>query len=74
MKAKVDFRRLVVPAVALAAFAAALVVVLGDPIVSWWNFRIGPWIDSVENWIIIHQDLVSGLAKSQEPRAMSHQP
>jgi glycine betaine/proline transport system permease protein len=48
-------RRLVVPVVALAAFAAALVVVLGDPIVSWWNFRIGPWIDSVENWIIIHR-------------------
>src|SRR4029078_5281956 len=22
---------------------------------SWWNFRIGPWIDSVEQWIILHR-------------------
>jgi glycine betaine/proline transport system permease protein len=48
-------RRLAVPAAVLAAFAAVLAVVLGDPIASWWNFRIGPWIDSVEEWIIIHR-------------------
>ena len=27
----------------------------GNPIPSWWNFRIGPWIDSVEQWIILHR-------------------
>ena len=29
---------------------------LGDPIASWWNFRIGPWIASAEQWIILHRD------------------
>jgi glycine betaine/proline transport system permease protein len=48
-------RRLAVPAVTIAAFAVVLVQVLGDPIASWWNFRIGPWIDSVEQWIILHR-------------------
>ena len=33
-----------------------LVVVLGDPIASWWNFRIAPWIESVEEWIILNGD------------------
>ena len=36
-------------------FAAVLAVVWGNPIASWWNFRIGPWIDSVEEWIILHR-------------------
>src|SRR5207244_3224393 len=47
--------RLLVPAAVIAAFGALLVVVFGDPIRSWWNFRIGPWIDSVEEWIILHR-------------------
>jgi glycine betaine/proline transport system permease protein len=47
--------RLLVPAAVIAAFAALLAVVWGDPIASWWNFRIGPWIDSVEQWIILHR-------------------
>jgi glycine betaine/proline transport system permease protein len=48
-------RRSLVPAATIAAFGAALAVVWGDPIASWWNFRIGPWIDSVEEWIILHR-------------------
>ncbi|MDQ1454919.1 MAG: hypothetical protein QOH28_539, partial [Actinomycetota bacterium] len=47
--------RIVVPAAVIGAFAAFLAVVWGDPIASWWNFRIGPWIDSVEQWIILHR-------------------
>jgi glycine betaine/proline transport system permease protein len=48
--------RLVVPAITIAAFGAALALVWGNPVVSWWNFRIGPWIDSVEQWLILHRD------------------
>jgi glycine betaine/proline transport system permease protein len=44
------------PAVVLACFGAVLAFGWGDPIPSWWNFRIGPWIDSVEEWIILHRD------------------
>jgi glycine betaine/proline transport system permease protein len=47
--------RWVVPTVVIAGFAVVLAVVWGDPVASWWNFRIGPWIDSVEEWIIIHR-------------------
>ena len=52
---KATARRWLVPAGVIAVFAAVLAIVLGDPIASWWNFRIGPWIDSVEEWIIIHR-------------------
>jgi glycine betaine/proline transport system permease protein len=48
-------RRLALPAATIAAFAVLLAKVFGDPIASWWNFRIGPWIDSVEEWIILHR-------------------
>jgi glycine betaine/proline transport system permease protein len=48
-------RRSLVPAAAIVAFAAVLAVAWGDPVASWWNFRIGPWIDSVEQWIILHR-------------------
>src|SRR5258707_9524199 len=48
-------RRGVVPAAAIVAFGAVLAAAWGDPIASWWNFRIGPWIDSVEQWIILHR-------------------
>jgi glycine betaine/proline transport system permease protein len=49
-------KRVLIPAAVIAAFTGLLVVVLGNPIASWWNFRIGPWIDSVEQWIILHRD------------------
>ena len=48
-------RRLLIPAVVIAAFGALMAIVLRNPVASWWNFRIGPWIDSVEEWIIIHR-------------------
>ena len=47
--------RFAVATAGIAAFAVLLVEVLGNPIASWWNFRIGPWIDSVEQWIILHR-------------------
>jgi glycine betaine/proline transport system permease protein len=45
-----------VPVALVAGFAVVLAVVWGDPVASWWDFRIGPWIDSVERWIIINRD------------------
>jgi len=48
-------RRFLVPATVIAAFGAILAVAWGNPIASWWNFRIAPWIDSVEQWIILHR-------------------
>src|SRR4051812_16664711 len=47
--------RFVLPVVVIAAFTAFLAAVFGDPIPTWCNFRIGPWIDSVEEWIILHR-------------------
>ncbi|MDQ1535279.1 MAG: glycine betaine/proline transport system permease protein [Actinomycetota bacterium] len=44
-----------ISAAVLAGFAALLAVVWGNPIPSWWNFHIGPWIDSVQHWIILHR-------------------
>ena len=44
-----------IPVAVLAGFTVLLALVWGDPIASWWNFRIGPWIDSVEQWIILHR-------------------
>jgi glycine betaine/proline transport system permease protein len=48
-------RRWLVPAAAIVAFGAVLVIVWGNPIASWWNFRIAPWIDGREEWIILHR-------------------
>jgi glycine betaine/proline transport system permease protein len=47
--------RLALGAAAIAALAVVLSVGWGDPVHSWWNFRVGPWIDSVEEWIILHR-------------------
>ena len=49
------WRRSLIPAATIVALGAVLAVVWGTPIPSWWNFRIGPWIDSVEQWIILHR-------------------
>ncbi len=49
-------RRALLPAATIAVFGAVLAWAWGNPIPSWWNFRIGPWIDSVEEWIILHGD------------------
>ena len=49
-------RRVAVPAAVLAGFAAVLAWVWGNPIATWWNFHIASWIDSVEEWIILHRD------------------
>jgi glycine betaine/proline transport system permease protein len=47
--------RFLVPVAVLIGFAALLVVVWGDPIPTWWNFHIGPWIDDVEEWMILNR-------------------
>jgi glycine betaine/proline transport system permease protein len=47
--------RWLAPAAATVVFAVVLALVWGDPIPTWWNFRIGPWIDSAEEWIILHR-------------------
>ena len=47
--------RYLIPAAVIAGFAALLAGVWGNPVASWWNFRVGPWIDSVEQWIILHR-------------------
>src|SRR4051794_20914696 len=47
--------RILIPAAAIILLCTTLAVVWGDPVASWWNFRIGPWIDSVEEWIIINR-------------------
>ena len=52
---KKSLSRVVVPAAVIAAFGAVLAIVWGDPIPSWWNFHIGPWIDSVETWMILNR-------------------
>jgi glycine betaine/proline transport system permease protein len=48
-------RRFLLPVAVLVALGAVLVVVWGDPIASWWDLRIGPWIDSVEEWMILNR-------------------
>jgi len=48
--------RILVPAAVIAALGVVLAVVWGDPPASWWNFRIAPWIESVEEWIILNGD------------------
>jgi hypothetical protein len=40
----------------IADVGCRLAVVWGDPPASWWNFRIAPWIESVEEWIILNGD------------------
>ncbi|MDQ1479457.1 MAG: glycine betaine/proline transport system permease protein [Actinomycetota bacterium] len=47
--------RLLGPAAAITALGAVLLLVWDNPVASWWNFRIAPWIDSVEEWIILHR-------------------
>jgi glycine betaine/proline transport system permease protein len=47
--------RFLIPTAVIVAFAAVLAIVWGDPIPTWWNFHIGPWIDDVEEWIILNR-------------------
>jgi glycine betaine/proline transport system permease protein len=47
--------RAVVPILALVAAAVVLASVWGDPIPSWWNFRIGPAVERAQRWIIDHR-------------------
>jgi glycine betaine/proline transport system permease protein len=44
--------RAVVPVLALVATAIVLASVWGNPIPSWWNFRIGPAVERAQRWII----------------------
>jgi hypothetical protein len=48
-------RRLLVPAAVIVALGAVLAIAWGNPIPSWWNFRIAPWIESAKEWIILHR-------------------
>ena len=47
----INWRRATPVLAAVAAFAA-IVVVLGDPFPSWWDFRVAPAVDSAKAWII----------------------
>src|ERR1700724_1477227 len=40
------------PVLALVVTAVVLASVWGDPIPSWWNFRIGPAVERAQRWII----------------------
>ena len=47
--------RLIPIAVAVAVFGA-VVLVLGNPFPSWWDFHVAPAVDSSKTWIIDHRD------------------
>jgi len=48
-------RKLIPIAVAIAVFAA-IVLILGNPFPSWWDFHVAPTVDSSKTWIIDHRD------------------
>jgi glycine betaine/proline transport system permease protein len=44
--------RRVTPILLAGAAFAAVVLILGDPFPSWWDFRVAPAVDSAKAWII----------------------
>ncbi|HEY8093816.1 MAG TPA: ABC transporter permease subunit, partial [Acidimicrobiales bacterium] len=48
-------RKLIPIAIAVAVFGA-VVLILGSPFPSWWDFHVAPAVDSSKTWIIDHRD------------------